>query len=391
MVIARVSVRQPTTEGPAMETRAPYTLIGLFVLTVIVAAFGFVYWLHNSGGLRERTVYRVQFENTVSGLLTGAAVLFNGIRVGEVTALELDVNNSNQVIAIIAVATTTPVRADTKAGLDFQGLTGVPVVTLQGGSVPLAASPGPNTQPYTLVADPLAGQSMTNAARDALKRLDSILSDNAEPIRSTIANLNTFSGALARNSDKLDGIVSGLARLTGGDGTSAVRVIYDLTVPTTFPPLSKVPEIQLTVAEPTSLIVFESRKIPIRPSGDEDSTFANAELSDSIPKLVQARIIQTFENAGLLRAVARPTDNVTADYQLVIDIRKFQILRREESIAEVAFAAKIVSAQGRIIEARLFQAGVPAKTLTAPAAAAALDEAFGKCATDLVLWTAGVM
>ena len=73
-----------------METRAPYALIGLFVMAVIAAAFGFVYWLHNSGGLTERTVYRVHFENTVSGLLKGASVLFNGIRVGEVTALQLD-------------------------------------------------------------------------------------------------------------------------------------------------------------------------------------------------------------------------------------------------------------------------------------------------------------
>ena len=73
-----------------METRAPYALIGLFVLAAIGAVFGFVYWLNNSGGLSERAVYRVRFENTVSGLLTGAAVLFNGIRVGEVEGLSLD-------------------------------------------------------------------------------------------------------------------------------------------------------------------------------------------------------------------------------------------------------------------------------------------------------------
>ena len=373
-----------------METRAPYALIGLFVLTVIVAAFGFVYWLHNSGGLTERTVYRIQFENTVAGLLTGAAVLFNGIRVGEVTALELDANIPNRVTATIAVATTTPVRADTKVGLDFQGLTGVPVVTLQGGSIPLAASQKPHTHPYTLVADPLAGQSMTNAARDALKRLDSILSDNSEPIRSTIANLNTFSGALARNSDKLDEIVAGLARLTGGSA-GAARVVFDLTAPKDFPPLSKTPESQLTIAEPTALLVFESRKIPVRPSGDEDSTFANAEWTNSIPKLVQAKIVQTFENAGLLRAVSRPSEGVTADHQLVIDIRTFQLSRQEEPTAEVVFAAKIVSTQGRIIDARLFQAAVRAKAVNAAAAAAALDEAFGKCVIELVLWAAGVI
>src|SRR6186997_1118878 len=132
-----------------METRAPYALIGLFVMTVIAAAFGFVYWLHNSGGLTERTVYRVHFENTVSGLLKGASVLFNGIRVGEVTNLQLEANNPQAVTATIAVDAGTPVRADTKVGLDFQGLTGVPVVALEGGKETANSGPVP-----TLVAEP---------------------------------------------------------------------------------------------------------------------------------------------------------------------------------------------------------------------------------------------
>ena len=76
---------------------------------------------------------------------------------------------------------------------------------------------------------------MTNAARDTLRRLDTVLADNAEPIRSTMANLSTFTGALARNSDKLDGIVAGLERLTGGGEANARQVVYDLTAPTQFP------------------------------------------------------------------------------------------------------------------------------------------------------------
>src|SRR6185369_9164977 len=137
-----------------METRAPHALIGLFVMTVIGAAFGFVYWLHNGGGLTERTIYRVHFENTVSGLLKGASVLFNGIRVGEVTDLQLERDNPQAVTATIAVDAGTPVRADTKVGLDFQGLTGVPVVTLQGGSVPLNAAGKASGEPFVLTADP---------------------------------------------------------------------------------------------------------------------------------------------------------------------------------------------------------------------------------------------
>ncbi len=70
-----------------METRAPFVIVGAFVLAAIAAVFGFVYWLHNTGGLGPRATYQVQFDGSVPGLLVGAAVLFNGIRVGEVTDL----------------------------------------------------------------------------------------------------------------------------------------------------------------------------------------------------------------------------------------------------------------------------------------------------------------
>ena len=48
-----------------MENRAPYALIGLFMMAAIVAVFGFVYWLNNSAGLQARSLYRIRFENTV--------------------------------------------------------------------------------------------------------------------------------------------------------------------------------------------------------------------------------------------------------------------------------------------------------------------------------------
>jgi hypothetical protein len=60
---------------------------------------GFVYSLNNTGGLSERVVYH-QFHNTLSGLRNGAAVLFNGIRVGEVTDLRLDADHPNLLNAL---------------------------------------------------------------------------------------------------------------------------------------------------------------------------------------------------------------------------------------------------------------------------------------------------
>src|SRR3954468_3515270 len=132
-----------------METRAPFAVVGAFVLAAIVAAFGFVYWLHNTGGLGPRASYHVQFEGLVPGLLVGAAVLFNGIRVGEVTELGLAPDNPRRVNATISIASTTPVRADTRVGLEFQGLTGVPVITLEGGQMLATAGEVP-----TLIAEP---------------------------------------------------------------------------------------------------------------------------------------------------------------------------------------------------------------------------------------------
>jgi len=374
-----------------METRAPYALIGLLVLAAIGAVFGFVYWLNNTGGLNKRTVYHVRFENTVSGLLPGAAVLFNGIRVGEVTDLQLSSDNPRQVLAKIAIATNTPVRADTHVGLEFQGLTGVPVIALVGRSnAPSTWSTAPG-EPPVLTADPSAGLSMTQAARDALRRVDTVLAENSEPLRETIANLKTFSGALARNSDRLDGIVAAVERMTGGGPAVAPPIIYDLTAPRAFPPIDKVPAGLLAVLEPTAIIMFDTQKILVRPSGTEGPTFTTARWSDNLPKLLHARIIQSFENANLLRTVTRATEGLTADYQLFIDIRSFQLSMTAEPVADVEFAAKILSNDAKIIEARIFRATVPVKPADAAGTAAALNEAFGKVIVELVPWTLSAM
>ena len=86
-----------------MEIKARYVLIGLFKLASIVAGFAFVFWLETTGGLGKRTSYEVRFHNKVSGLLTGSAVLFNGIRVGEVTGLKLVPNEPKEIDVTITV------------------------------------------------------------------------------------------------------------------------------------------------------------------------------------------------------------------------------------------------------------------------------------------------
>lgn len=365
-----------------METRAPFIIVGTFVLAAIAAAFGFVFWLHNSGGTGARTIHHVQFEGSVSGLLVGAAVLFNGIRVGEVTELGLVEKNPRQINATIAVATTTPVHADTKVGLDFQGLTGVPVIALEGGK-----QIGPLPGPQTLIADASAGQSMTQAARNALERVDAVLADNAEPLKSTIANLKVFTEGLAKNTNGLDSIVAGLVKMTGGGEPAAPKMIYDLRIPKDFPsPKITIGE-QLVMPLPTAILQLDTQRILLSPNKDV-AGFSNAQWADSVPKMLQIKLIQSFENYDIAHAPLRPSDGPAIGGQLMLDLRRFQINTDSSFIAEIAFTARILSKDGQVIASKLFEASKALDKPDPASAVTAFDAAFSDIATSLILWTA---
>ncbi len=365
-----------------METRAPFVIIGAFVLAAIAAVFGFVYWLHNTGGLGPRTTYHVQFEGSVPGLLVGAAVLFNGIRVGEVTELSLAPDNPRRVDASIAVTSMTPVRPDTKVGLEFQGLTGVPVIALEGGQLLGASGPVP-----TLIAESGAGQSMTQAARDALRHVDAVLAENAEPIKTTIANLQVFSEGLARNTGKLDGIVAGLERMTGGGAPPAQKITYDLRAASGFPrPPDRTLKSGLVIPEPTAVIKLDTQRFLFSPA-KEYPDFAGAMWADSIPKLLQVRLLESFENYDIAHAPLRSMDGVQADYQLLIDVRRFQITTDPEPVAEIGLSARILNKNGKVIAARLFQEAEKLDRIEPATASAAFNEAFERIAKDMIAWT----
>ncbi|MFT4120395.1 ABC-type transport auxiliary lipoprotein family protein [Bradyrhizobium sp.] len=363
-----------------METRAPYVLIGTFVLAAIVAVFGFVYWLNNTGGIGPRTSYHMQFQGPVPGLLVGAGVLFNGIRVGEVTELGLAPDNPRFVNATIAVASTTPVRADTKVGLDFQGLTGVPAVALEGGTIVAASG-----EPRTLIADAGAGQSMTQAARDALRRVDSVLEDNSGPLKDTIANFKTFSDGLARNTGKLDGILAGLEKMTGG-GTPVQKMTYDLRTPQNSGPVGKTLSASLAIPEPTAVAMLQTQRMLFSPVGDNPG-FADFLWADSIPKLVQARLIDSFENYDIAHAPLRTTDLGQTDYQLLIDIRRFRIATEGDPQVQIGLSARIVDKNGKVIASRLVETSEKLDKVEPAAAVAAFDAAFARIARELIEWT----
>jgi phospholipid/cholesterol/gamma-HCH transport system substrate-binding protein len=370
-----------------METKARYLWVGLFMLAVVAAGFGFVYWLNNEGRLGKRAFYQVQFEGSVSGLQKGAAVQFNGIRIGEVTDLRLDAHDPEKLTATIAINTGSPLRVDTKVGVDFQGLMGTPAISLTGGTPGTPLLTGSEAEPPLLKADPASGQDLTQAARTALQHVDKILSDNSASFKSTMDDLKVFSGALARNSGRVDGIMAGLEHLAGGGPAEKPKPIYDLTVAKPESVSVDISHSSIVVMLPTAAVVLQTQRILARSNDGEITQLGNAEWSDSLPNLMQEKLIQNFGNAGFLASVIPPIDQVTPNYRLAIDLRSFAIISNPDPAADIEFAVTIISKDGHIVGAKLFHSIVATKGTDTPAIVAAFNQAFDQNAAELVSWT----
>ena len=210
-----------------METRANYALIGAFTMAVILAGFGFVFWLSGGSSRQVSQSVRIVFSGSVGGLARGSSVTFNGIKVGEVTDVRLLPQDPRRVVALVKVEPTTPLRADTRARLDSAMLTGVSVIALSGGNADAAVlQPGSDDAMPTIFADSSDIQDMMAAAKqiaqradDVLQRLDKIVAGNEGAINRTLANVESFSKTLADAGPAVSSLVKAI------DGQKLNRVI----------------------------------------------------------------------------------------------------------------------------------------------------------------------
>jgi phospholipid/cholesterol/gamma-HCH transport system substrate-binding protein len=195
-----------------METRANFVLIGAFTLAAVLGAFLFIMWIAGYGASGTHRHYQVVFNGSVSGLSAGANVLFNGLKVGEVTNLGFVRGNPSQVVADIDVSNpSAPINADTKAQLETQGLTGSGVVALIGGERGAAELTG---NPPVIPSLPTATLAdLQTKAGYVLDLANKLLVDNAPAIHQTIENAESFSMALSHNAGRVDEALQSIADL----------------------------------------------------------------------------------------------------------------------------------------------------------------------------------
>ena len=184
-----------------MKTQPSNLIIGSATLAVIAAAFVGLLGFKKIHGIRQQGPLRIVFEGSASGLRKGGSVNFDGIHVGEIKSLKLD--NPRKVVALVMVDKSAPIRKDTVAGLEFQGLTGVAAISLVGGAA--AAPPVPLDEDGIPVLT--ADLSETESIRDSLHNVDRILVGNQATLKNTMRNFETYTATLASKDEAIDSII----------------------------------------------------------------------------------------------------------------------------------------------------------------------------------------
>ncbi len=208
-----------------METRANYAIVGFFTIAVIAAAFGFVYWMAQSGRGGPTAELAIRIPGSANGLSVGSPVRFNGIPVGSVRNLSIDPDDPQYSIAFTEVRADAPVYPSTRAVLEVQGLTGAAYIELSGGNngeENILQKALETERPAVLIADQ---SSVTNLLATADKILDranqaigdiqGFVADSRGPLTQTIRNAETFTASLSSNAGAIDEFLKSMSALSG--------------------------------------------------------------------------------------------------------------------------------------------------------------------------------
>ena len=207
-----------------METRANYVVVGIFTILTILAAFAFVYWTAAIGDRGETTMLRVRIPGSASGLGRGSAVLFNGVKVGDVRRVFIDVQNPKAAIADTEIDRMTPITKSTQADIGLAGLTGQANIELKGADLTeanLLDEAERDGRVAEIIANPSAVTNLLQTAQDIFTRADTVLSelegftrDVRGPLTETVKNTQKFSDALASNAGGIDKFLESVSALS---------------------------------------------------------------------------------------------------------------------------------------------------------------------------------
>jgi cholesterol transport system auxiliary component len=160
--------------------------------------------------------------------------------------------------------------------------------------------------------------------------------------------------------------------------------IYDLKPPEAISSSSRT-QAQILIPVPSALRALSTERIAARPSAQEYAYLPGATWSDVLPRLVQTRLLETFQNTGRVHAAALPGQGLMIDYQVIVDVRAFE-LTGAGGLVDLNVTV-MNDKTGRVVASREFRDLVPVAGAANPAVVAALNTAMDRVFGEIVRWT----
>lgn len=181
-------------------------------------------------------------------------------------------------------------------------------------------------------------------------------------------------------------LLGGCAALGGVQPTADT---YDLGIPEVDTKRQR--NVQILIAEPVALKAVDAQDIVIETGPREIQYLGDARWADRLPRLVQQRLADAFQNTGAFAGVGLPGQGLAIDYQFITEIRSFAASGRT-GIAQVSISAKLLDDRnGDVVSSRVFTATARASSREPDAYVAALDSAFASVARDMIDWVSGLL
>jgi phospholipid/cholesterol/gamma-HCH transport system substrate-binding protein len=190
-----------------METRASHLAIGAFVMVLIFGGLGFVIWHSKHAQQVAMVSHYTRFAGSVQGLQVGTDVLFGGIPIGQVTAVDVDPQEPSLARIDMRVSAEAPIRTDSVATMQMLGFTGREMVEISRGTADGQMAKNGSEIPagYTAFERLMNGTPELVAKGSLLfDRLAEILSDeNIAATKRIMANVQKFIALEGTNSTKV--------------------------------------------------------------------------------------------------------------------------------------------------------------------------------------------
>ena len=197
------------------------------------------------------------------------------------------------------------------------------------------------------------------------------------------------SGTLVIAAAALSVVLSGCALIGGGPKPLDT---FELTAPADGGGNGRRGGRQILIAEPSALKALDGQNIVIQPSPGVIQYLGGAQWADRLPRIVQARLAETFQRSGSFGGVGRPGEGLAIDYQVIAEIRAFEVAVDGGEHARIEIFVKLLNDRNGVVRAsRTFTGRAPVAGSGNRAFVAALDRAFGEVAVDIVGWTDSII